>query len=435
MAERNILELYVSTYLIDNVDHLGIQEKKNLRCTCRSLKAMFDATLTDAKTKDGKTEITSDCRLIRFENVIFDIWSERQRRTPASFTSLDLLCRTFPNLKTLDVPNLALNQFTYGLPASIGKLSPFLTQLELAVSPEIIPIALPTYFSQMTALQILSVKPAMGTIPMLQHCTNLKKLELTLRTTPTTPKIYDFVGNSISLTRVMLHVDGACLLPESIVNLKKLKELKLLLTSLDHLPECLGNLCALQTLSLYRCKGLKRLPESLGNCTALEHLSIHKSRELESLPDSFCNLTNLKSLDLDSCRGISEIPSDISNFQSLERLYIERCHGLRWLPNSLGDLKSLEHLRINSCRGLIYLPETLTRLNTSLKSFELWECYWLDDYEVDAILKEFLEKVVDYREQCTLHGRANYDSATQSDAPSVQSDKWDEYSDGYSDGY
>ena len=54
---------------------------------------------------------------------------------------------------------------------------------------------------------------------------------------------------------------------------------------LTSLPERLGELKTLQTLTLSFCKGLLSLPERLGECTALQTLDLCDCTGLLSLPD------------------------------------------------------------------------------------------------------------------------------------------------------
>jgi len=82
-------------------------------------------------------------------------------------------------------------------------------------------------------------------------------------------------------------------LPESIGNLKSLKQLILSGCQLTSLPESIGNLKSLKYLTIINNR-LAYLPESIGNCTSLKFLDL-SINYLTFLPDSIINLS-LRSL-------------------------------------------------------------------------------------------------------------------------------------------
>jgi len=62
------------------------------------------------------------------------------------------------------------------------------------------------------------------------------------------------------------------------------------------LPEGLGSLTALHSLTIRDCNRLAALPEGMINLTALQSLSMHDCDLLNALPEGFFNLTALRKL-------------------------------------------------------------------------------------------------------------------------------------------
>ena len=86
-----------------------------------------------------------------------------------------------------------------------------------------------------------------------------------------------------------------------------------------------------------------QLPESLGDLTHLESLTLI-GNGLKELPDGLCKLTNLKTLIL-SGNHIEILPRDIGNLRSLKILKIDN-NQLRSLPSSINELNNLEILSL-----------------------------------------------------------------------------------------
>jgi internalin A len=89
--------------------------------------------------------------------------------------------------------------------------------------------------------------------------------------------------------------------------------------SLTELPESIGQLTALQELSL-RGNKLTELPESIGQLIALQSLYLDNNK-LTELPESIGQLTALQSLYL-SGNKLAELPESFGNLKGLEELYL-----------------------------------------------------------------------------------------------------------------
>jgi Leucine-rich repeat (LRR) protein len=413
----DLLAFYISEYLMDNVKHVGIHEKRALRASCRRLKKLIDATVTHVLI-DGKTEISSENDLIGF----YVNGNTPQNQKPESFKRLRNLCETFPSLKIIKAPDRRLLVISF--PDSIKQLAQSLTQLELAFHERrTTPVPLPYFLPQMTALRILSVTPQMERISILQRCTALEKLELELRIDKDNPQISDFIGVSNSLTFLNLNIRstsaGPCVFPDSMHHLKKLQELNLNPSYIDYLPESFGGMSALTLLHLYGAKGLKSLPNSFTNLTALEAMCIEKCRQLEELPENFGNLTKLTQLEFRSCRNLRSLPSSFGNLSSLKMLKLERCHALVTMPDTLGDLKSLIFLVFEGCYSLREIGQSLTRMPSyQLEDLGIFGCPRISAATIALLVDHFEERVVEVRPR---EWEAMYDSTT----PYASSD--DEY--------
>ena len=89
------------------------------------------------------------------------------------------------------------------------------------------------------------------------------------------------------------------------------------------LPESLGDLRNLQSLSVYDNDLSGELPSSLGNLTNLQSLGLGENDFSGPLPSSLGNLTNLESLTLDDNQLSGALPSSLGNLTNLRLLYLD----------------------------------------------------------------------------------------------------------------
>ncbi len=165
-------------------------------------------------------------------------------------------------------------------------------------------------------------------------------------------EIPNCIGNLQNLEYLYLSSNLLIGLPESIGNLKNLEGLLLGYNSLSSLPESFGNLQSLEVLHLNGNR-FSIFPESFGNLQNLKELLLH-SNQLSSLPESFGNLRNLKELIL-YYNNLSSLPESFGNLQKLEVL---RLDGNRFsiFPESIFKLKKLKLLYLFS-NQLSSLPD------------------------------------------------------------------------------
>uniref|UniRef100_A0A0B7A6W0 B3/B4 tRNA-binding domain-containing protein n=2 Tax=Arion vulgaris TaxID=1028688 RepID=A0A0B7A6W0_9EUPU len=118
----------------------------------------------------------------------------------------------------------------------------------------------------------------------------------------------------------------------NIFTLSSLNLLKIAGTSLEEIPEQVGNLSNLTSLMLENNK-LKELPSSIGNLKSLKTLDV-SGNKLQTLPDTVSNLVNLQSLNA-NLNALSSFPN-ISGLKFLAYLSISR-NKLTSLPEGVSD--------------------------------------------------------------------------------------------------
>ncbi|MBS0288563.1 MAG: leucine-rich repeat domain-containing protein [Proteobacteria bacterium] len=198
-----------------------------------------------------------------------------------------------------------------------------------------------------------------------------------LNTTLIKPKI------NLNSTKLALRDLGITRIPESLFTQpeyedywKKLQEIDCTETSLQSLPQSLGDCQALKVLHCFKNK-LKSLPESLGNCQGLQRL-ICNHNQLEALPESlgncktlqeiYCNANKLKSLpeSLGKCplqvlncsdNQLKSLPASIGNCQALQQLFCNH-NQLEALPETLVNCEALQGIYCYNNK-LKFLPESI----------------------------------------------------------------------------
>ena len=138
------------------------------------------------------------------------------------------------------------------------------------------------------------------------------------------------------------------------------------------LPETLLNgMSKLITLDLYGCTALTSLPPSFGACAASLQTMYIGSLELGELPDAICGLKALKHLDM-RVPSLTQLPAAFGSLGSLESLYITHAN-IASLPESMGQLGALKVLRLSRCAALASLPESMSECK-ALEYLEVAEC-------------------------------------------------------------
>ncbi|XP_059658932.1 putative disease resistance RPP13-like protein 1 [Cornus florida] len=108
--------------------------------------------------------------------------------------------------------------------------------------------------------------------------------------------LFDLLPKLHGLRVLSLSGYGISELPNSICNFKHLKYLNFSYTLIQRLPESLGTLYNLQTLSLRNCKSLCMLPLSIVNLVNLRHLDNANTDRLQEMTMGIGRLINLQTL-------------------------------------------------------------------------------------------------------------------------------------------
>jgi len=190
----------------------------------------------------------------------------------------------------------------------------------------------------------------------LNYLTNLKNLEIRAHGA-------DFAFLSHSSLKNLQQLKYLDISNDVGLNLDKIGYLtNLILLYLDcenitSLPNTIGNLKMLKEMSLF-ANPIKTLPDSIGDLESLENLYL-ADNEIESIPESIGNLKNLRILNFGRNR-ITEIPSSIGNMTNIEQLYLDN-NKIKVIPDSIGNLKKLD--RVSFTRNEIEsIPDSIGNL-------------------------------------------------------------------------
>jgi len=148
--------------------------------------------------------------------------------------------------------------------------------------------------------------------------------------------------------------------PETVGNMKRLKELKLDGTAIKELPLSIGHLSGLTILNLEGCKSLTSLPCNI-SLDSFEILVLSGCWKLEKVPEIMGNMKRLKELELNGT-AIKELPLSIGRLSGLTRLNLANCKSLLTLPSVVCNLTSLQYLILCGCSKVDEMPKDLGNL-------------------------------------------------------------------------
>ncbi len=200
----------------------------------------------------------------------------------------------------------------------------------------------------------------------LEDFVNLQRLDVRGNPIKTIPKYL------ASLQELDISSSSITNLPHGFEQLTSLKKLYIDHNALNSFPRILLHL-PLEDLFLGHT-GISELPEDIGQMTTLKSLSLWDNNMTE-LPTSIGNLQQLEMLSL-SDNGIGELPESFAQLQNLKSLYMGseysgggNGHSFDALPEAILQLTSLETLNL-SYGYLISIPPEIAQL-TQLKSLDL----------------------------------------------------------------
>ncbi|CAN6696413.1 unnamed protein product [Malus baccata var. baccata] len=157
------------------------------------------------------------------------------------------------------------------------------------------------------------------------------------------------LGNKVRHLTLTFVPDGSDSL---LTSCYKCKKLHTLLVFSSRKPLCIDanlvlQLKYLRTLNLVD-SSIKELPKEIGQLVHLRHLDLSDNSYLKKLPDTICSLCNLYTLVIRHCSSLEELPHNMSKLINLRHLYVEGCRRLKYLPKGIGRLTSLQTL--DECR-------------------------------------------------------------------------------------
>ncbi|XP_042378558.1 putative disease resistance RPP13-like protein 1 isoform X1 [Zingiber officinale] len=129
-----------------------------------------------------------------------------------------------------------------------------------------------------------------------------------------------------------------------------LRVLDLTKTSIEKIPDCIGDLLHLRYLDLDGTN-ISEIPTSIGNLVNLQSLNISECEFLERLPVSITKLHNLRWLDMRDSPMLTHVPKGIGkleNFYNLEGFMVGQNGSASEEGCDLEELKNLSELRVLS---------------------------------------------------------------------------------------
>ncbi len=165
-------------------------------------------------------------------------------------------------------------------------------------------------------------------------------------------------------------------IPPEIGALSNLTYLGLYMSGINgSIPSEIGNLIKLERFQMNSCQLEGPIPAEIGNLINLTQLYLSKNKLSGSIPAEIGNLVNLKGLYLYENLLEGSIPVEMANMSSLEILYLSDNLLTGFIPSELSKLNNLTSLNLsmNQLSGVIptQLGEMIALTNLSLQDNKL----------------------------------------------------------------
>lgn len=144
------------------------------------------------------------------------------------------------------------------------------------------------------------------------------------------------------------------IIPDEVCQLKYLKKIDMDYSGITSLPEDIGNVTTLQSITAQESK-ITKLPDSFTKLVDLRTFNFYNS-QLTSLPEDMGCLISLKSINITYCK-INKLPDSICELIGLTELYAGNTD-ITSLPANIGNLVNLKNLDISNT-GISVLPESI----------------------------------------------------------------------------
>lgn len=135
--------------------------------------------------------------------------------------------------------------------------------------------------------------------------------------------------------------------PESIYCLINLRHLHVRNFCLDKIPNVIGNLRLLISLSFEHCLNLVKVDKSINQLSQLTSMRFSECPVLTTIPQFTNHLVQLTDLYLSDCAQLAQVPESIGLLVNLQYLSLDRCYALTELPESIGQLTRLIELNLS----------------------------------------------------------------------------------------
>ncbi len=149
-------------------------------------------------------------------------------------------------------------------------------------------------------------------------------------------------------------------IPEEICELTEMQELQFYASGIGgEIPEKIGNLKKLKTLSIGGTNLSGKIPDSLYDCTDLQKLDISSSSLSGQISPLIGNLKSLKTLYVSGDGFSGTIPEEISLCTNLVELSFSHCNITGDIPSNLGNLKKLQSFSLHSTKVNGVIPPSI----------------------------------------------------------------------------